>query len=109
MKNILREAWFLVIPAILLLISAVRDVLSAVHLRMDAPLSAVAGLALLAGAYAFGKPNKSRGAILVGVAVAGALIFPNLINSDATYYVWLVVCLCVAAGAMYLSLTHRHI
>jgi uncharacterized membrane protein YjjP (DUF1212 family) len=110
MKNILREAWFLVIPGTLLILAAIRDLISqSVHLRMpDAPLAAAAGLALLAGAYAFAKP-RLRGTVLVVVGVAVALIFPNFIASDATYYVWLVICLIFAAGAMYLSLTHRRI
>src|SRR5215472_2436206 len=100
MKNVLREAWFLVIPGTLLLFAAIRDVLShSVHLRMDAPLSDAVGLALLAGAYAFEKSNKWRGTMLVLLGVAVALVFPNFIVHHATYYVWLAVCLFFAAGA----------
>jgi len=111
MKNILREAWFLVIPGTLLLCAAIRDVLShSMHLRVwDAPLSAAAGSALLAGAYAFAKPTKRGGTVLVLLGFGIGLVYPTLIASDATYYVWLVVCLFFAAGAMYLSLTHRQV
>jgi len=109
MKNILREAWFLMIPGTLLLCAAIRDLMShSVHLRMDAPLAAAAGLALLAGAYAFVRHHKLRGTVLVSLVALG-LVFPNVIHSDASYYVWLAVCLFLAAGAMFLSLTHRQI
>jgi hypothetical protein len=109
-KNILRDAWFLVIPGTLLLAAALRDMLAQpAHLRMDAPLSAAAGLALLAGAAAFGRHHRFRGAIFVILGAGIALAFPNFVSSDATYYVWLGVCLLFAAGAMYLSLTHRRI
>jgi len=104
-----RETWFLVAAGVLLVVVGFADllllgggILSLSEKIIEAAFTIAAGVLFLIGSQLFMKRNSIRGPILLVLTVTIA-VFPSIIKNEATFRVWIAVCLIMFAFAVYQS------